>query len=382
VAAREAESLGARRQQRWTIGLLLAGLMLMIMLEIAAIVLGTRARRRADDLEVARATAVAGEDAARQSQEEAEHLRAIAESRALAAYAESVMVEDPQLAVLLGVEAVYRMHRNAPGTMTAEACSALHRAAARSRWQATLYSGHSGPVGHAAWSSDDRRIATVSDDGSAKVRDAATGVKLFTLGGHTAGVEHAAWSSDDTRIATASDDGSAKVWDAATGAGLFTLSRHTAGVMHAAWSSDDMRIVTASQDGSARVWDVATGAELFTLYGHVGGVQHAAWSSDDTRIVTASWDESAKVWDAASGAELFTLSGHTGPVSHAAWSLDDTRIVIASTDGSARIFVVDVDALIEFACTRTGRNLTQEEWQRYVGADVPYRKTCPNLPIP
>jgi hypothetical protein len=340
VAAREAESLGARRQQRWTIGLLLAGLMLMIMLEIAAIVLGTRARRRADDLEVARATAVAGEDAARQSQEEAEHLRAIAESRALAAYAESVMVEDPQLAVLLGVEAVYRMHRNAPGTMTAEACSALHRAAARSRWQATLYSGHSGPVGHAAWSSDDTRIVTAGSGGSAKVWDAATGAELFSLGGHTAAVEHAAWSSDDTRI------------------------------------------VTASEDGSARVWDAATGAEIFTLSGHTGSVWHAAWSSDDTRIVTTSEDGSARVWDAATGAELFSLGGHTAAVEHAAWSSDDTRIVIATSDGSARIFIADADALIEFACTRTDRNLMYEEWRRYMGADVPYRKTCPNLGLP
>jgi len=130
------------------------------------------------------------------------------------------------------------------------------------------------------------------------------------------------------------------------------------------------------------VWDAATGAEIFTLRGHTAAVGHAAWSSDDTRIVTASDDGSAKVWDAASGVELFTLSGHTGPVSHAAWSSDDTRIVTASTDGSARIYIADADALIGFACTRTDRNLTQEEWQCYVGADVPYRKTCPNLPIP
>ena len=27
------------------------------------------------------------------------------------------------------------------------------------------------------------------------------------------------------------------------------------------------------------------------------------------------------------------------------------------------------------------RNLTKEEWQKYLG-DVPYRKTCPDLPEP
>ena len=323
VAAREGMEQAARRRRRSTIGLLSTGLTLITVLAIVATALGTRAGRQADELAVALV--------------EAEHLRTIAESRALAAYAENVMDEDPQLAVLLGLEAVYRMHRNVPGTMTAEACSALHRATARSRWQVTLHSGHTGSVGHTAWSSDDARIVTASGDGSAKVWDAATGAKLFSLNGHSGSVYHAAWSSDDTRIVTASDDGSAKVWDAATRAELLSLSGHSDRVLHAAWSSDDTRIVTASADGSARVWDAATGAEIFTLRGHSDAVVHAAWSSDDTRIVTASSDGSAKVWDATTGAELFSLSGYRDAVVHAAWSSDDTRIVTASGDGSARV---------------------------------------------
>jgi hypothetical protein len=36
--------------------------------------------------------------------------------------------------------------------------------------------------------------------------------------------------------------------------------------------------------------------------------------------------------------------------------------------------------LIEVACTCTGCNMTHEEWQHYMGSDVPYRRTCPNLP--
>jgi hypothetical protein len=36
---------------------------------------------------------------------------------------------------------------------------------------------------------------------------------------------------------------------------------------------------------------------------------------------------------------------------------------------------VDVDSLLEKSCRRAGRNLTQAEWQRYMG-DIPYRETC------
>jgi hypothetical protein len=66
---------------------------------------------------------------------------------------------------------------------------------------------------------------------------------------------------------------------------------------------------------------------------------------------------------------------------HAAWSPDDARIVTTSDDKTARIHILDVDTLIEFACTRVGRNMTQQEWEHYIGRDVPYRKTCPHLPV-
>ena len=160
---------------------------------------------------------------------------------------------------------------------------------------------------------------------------------------------------------------------------LFTLAGHTDWVNHAAWSSDGTRIVTASRDGTAKVWDARTGEELLTLSGHAGWVQHAAWSSDDARIITAGWDGIAKVWDGRTGEELRTLSGSGGSLYYAAWSSDDTRILTAGQDGSARIYFARIDDLIAFACTRTDRNLTQTEWERYIGRDVPYRQTCPDL---
>jgi WD40 repeat protein len=121
-------------------------------------------------------------------------------------------------------------------------------------------------------------------------------MELFTLNGHTGGVLHAAWSGDDKQIVTASQDGSAKLWNAETGMELLTLSGHKGSVLHATWSGDDERILTASEDGSAKVWDAGTGAELFTLSRHTDRVRHAAWNSDDSRIVTASEDGTAQVY--------------------------------------------------------------------------------------
>ena len=132
----------------------------------------------------------------------------------------------------------------------------------------------------------------------------------------------------------------------------------------------------------------ATAWSILTLSGHSDRVNHAAWSHDETRILTASGDHSAKVWDAQSGVKtireppLLTLSGHQSSVNYAAWSGDDKRIVTASADGTARIYFTDIEDLLEFACQRSSRNMTRSEWERYIGRDVPYQRTCPKLPIP
>jgi hypothetical protein len=43
---------------------------------------------------------------------------------------------------------------------------------------------------------------------------------------------------------------------------------------------------------------------------------------------------------------------------------------------------LDLDHLKAEACRTANRNLTCDEWQSYIGADKPYRKTCEGLPGP
>src|SRR5262245_44890554 len=75
----------------------------------------------------------------------------------------------------------------------------------------------------------------------------------LVLKGHSGPVAAASTSPDGSRIVTASDDGTARVWDAATGTESVILRGHTDWVRSAAFSPDGARIVTASHDRTARL---------------------------------------------------------------------------------------------------------------------------------
>jgi hypothetical protein len=203
---------------------------------------------------------------------------------------------------------------------------------------ALTLSGHQHNVNSVAWSPDGKRLATGSQDNTAKVWDAETGKELLTLSGHVNGVSSVAWNPDGKRLATGSDDSTAKVWDAGSGRELLTLSGHSSYVRSVAWSPDGKRLATGIDDSTAKVWDGETGKELLTLGGHSGSVDSVAWSPDGKRLATGSWDETAKVWDGETGKELLTLSGHGLPVASVAWSPDGNRLATGSWDKTAKVW--------------------------------------------
>lgn len=219
-----------------------------------------------------------------------------------------------------------------------------------------------------AWSPDGTRIATVGDDGLAKVWDATSGEQLLRIKlganlGHVAvgyspdgsrlaagmGVYDAAtgeevfgvadlflgYSPDGSRIGAGGAWGWAAVIDAATGDELLQLPLAPSWMWAMAWSPDSTRIAT-TWGTSVKVWDAATGDEELTIDGLVR-MTDVAWSPDGTRIAGGTDLGLAKIWDATTGSDLQILPGQT----KVAWSPDGRRFATVSARGTADIWDAD-----------------------------------------
>ena len=124
-----------------------------------------------------------------------------------------------------------------------------------------------------AFHPDGRVLLTACTDGSFAEREAqqweiASGRRLGPPLKHGDGVLWAAYSPDGSRLATASEDMTARIWDATTGAPITPPLHHRHQVCSLDLSPDGRRLATCSEDGIARVWDATTGEPLSTPLPH------------------------------------------------------------------------------------------------------------------
>ena len=239
--------------------------------------------------------------------------------------------------------------------------------------------GHQRGVKDAAFSPDGKRLATGSDDGTARVWDAATGLLLRELP-HPSPVSHTIFTPDG-RLITGTEDGRARVWNIETGLVQMVVNAHSGRLNDFALSPDGGLLATAGGDGVGRVFDLATGTAVGVLEGHRGGVNAINFSDDGKLVVTGSDDFTVRVWnvrggpslhvlgdsrnavnsvalspkggalvvaasadwnvylwDTSTGQLVATLSGHTGPVNSAAFSPDGALAVSASDDKTVRVW--------------------------------------------
>ncbi len=230
---------------------------------------------------------------------------------------------------------------------------------------------HRGAVLAITFSPDGRTVLSAGADGDVRIWDAQSGEVQQRLA-HPGSVWAVAFSPDGTMAATGGEDNTVHLWDVQHEREMRRLE-HPDTVWAVAFSPDGKKLVSGCADGMARVWDIRSAKAMVQVV-HENWVTGVAFSPDGAWCVSGSDDSTARVWNADTGEEIAWLM-HTRSVRAVAFSPDGHRVATGSAGGKVRLWHWQPEDLIAEACARIDRNLTPEEWSRYLPHD-PYRATC------
>ncbi|MBI2927384.1 MAG: protein kinase [Verrucomicrobia bacterium] len=136
-------------------------------------------------------------------------------------------------------------------------------------------------------------LALVGDE----LHDWRTGKRVGTALRHSLGIDAVAFSPEKLRVATASQDGTARLWDAATGEPLIDPLAHDRAVWFVEFSPDGRRLLTISADNLARVWDADLGTPLTPPLPHAGAAGPCGFSGSGRYVFTMHPKHFVFVWD-------------------------------------------------------------------------------------
>jgi DNA-binding SARP family transcriptional activator/class 3 adenylate cyclase/WD40 repeat protein/energy-coupling factor transporter ATP-binding protein EcfA2 len=229
------------------------------------------------------------------------------------------------------------------------------------------------------------RIAIGYWEGVVDQGDYLTGAQVGTMVTHLppqvddVRVDSLAYLQGGTVLAVARGE-EVEFFDADTGTPVLDPVKGTS----VAASPDGSVLVTATAGGDLTFRDPETGRptgrEITVATGRANNI---VLSEDNTRMLVATKDGGAHIYDVDSTTQLgqtLRLDLPEGSLNLGATLRPDGRQLAAATEHGVQLWDLDPDAWRAAACHLAGRDLTRDEWERYMPRGEPYQATCPQWP--
>lgn len=190
-------------------------------------------------------------------------------------------------------------------------------------------------------------------------------------------------------VAGGLEDGKIVVWDLEKeNISNVVYQENGNSILSVAFSNDGKLLASGDMQGQLKIWDVSKigtkeDALIIALEGQNARIIDVSFSPDNSLVASASFDGTVNMYATKNyDIQPIVLNDHSTWVKTIAFSPDSKYLITGCVDNQIKRYPTKTKRMAEQICGKIERNMTQAEWRRYVSpdeADIPYRKTCPNL---
>jgi hypothetical protein len=250
-----------------------------------------------------------------------------------------------------------------------------------------ILEGHTGWVGALAFTPDSKGLYSGSTDKTIIYYDLIQGPHSVFVALNNTEVRCLVVSPSGRFLFGGTKDGKLIRWNMDTKEEtiIYSSSNSNNSISAVAINSTGSRIAFVDNSGSLRIADAKTSSIMKTVAAHSGRITDVKFSPDDRQIATAGYDKTVKIWNSDNLSNRpITINKHEDFVLSVAFSSDGNYLVSSGEvpDNKSIPFLyywpTHASSMADQMCAKVTRNLTQREWENYVGYDIPLQKTCSN----
>ena len=143
------------------------------------------------------------------------------------------------------------------------------------------------------------------------------------------------------------------------------------------FSNKEKYIAIGDENGGLRLWDIKKEAIVEEFKSHKARVNSIAFTKNDDLLASASYDGTIQLWIMDELQKLpIVLRDNDSYVWDITFTHDGRYLIAGGNQGEIRIWPTDASQMAFKICSRLSRNMTEEEWERYIGTSVDFRETC------
>ena len=241
--------------------------------------------------------------------------------------------------------------------------------------------GSGGAIKSLIFSIDSKNLYSASIDGIVLKWDLASHTSVNVTDG-TLPITSIDISFNGKFMAGINTAGEAMVWNQENKSDNFRIDMASKNIKSIRFDPDGNILALGDIRGNVELWDVVQRKKISEVKAHNDQVNDIRFNSRLKQMATASNDKSLKIFNVTDITDLteppINITDFEGFVMVIQFSPDGNLIISGSYENRKNLVSrpTHVDGLVGEICGIVSRNMTQEEWNIYVGKDIPLEKTC------